>query len=451
MSKQVDMSAHFTGKQLLAFCAPSILMMILTSIYTVVDGFFVSNFAGKTAFAAVNFIMPIIMLLSSVGFMVGTGGSAIISATRGAGKPKLANEYFSLLVYATIVTGILMTVIGIVTARRLCALMGATEQLLDDCVLYGSLVYLSLTGFVLQCAFQSFLVAAGKPKVGLYVIIAASLTNIVLDFVLVGFMGMGLVGAALATNCSEYVGGLAPLIYFARKNGSFFKLGKAPFRGKVLLRTAINGSSEMANNVSASVVNMAYNIVLLNILGENGVAAYGVIMYVFLIFAAVFTGYNMGFSPLLSFQYGAKNKTEMGHLTRTSLKITALFSIAMLALAQVLAYPLALMFCSYDAELCALTEHAFRLFYIGILMFGFNIFGSAFFTALENGKISALLSFARTLVLETGFVFLLPALFGVEGIWFAFLAAESVAVIATFAFIVGLEPRYGYGKLLPRK
>lgn len=448
MAKQIiDMASHFSSTQLLKFCAPSILMMILTSIYTVVDGFFVSNFAGKTAFAAVNFIMPIIMILSSVGFMVGTGGSAIVSATRGAGKPQRANEYFSLLIYATIISSIILTIVGIATAQPLCALLGAEGQMLEDCVLYGSLVYLSLTGFTLQCAFQSFLVAAGKPKVGLYVILAASLTNIILDILLVGVLGFGLVGAAVATNISEFAGGLIPLFYFAwKKNTSFFKLGRAPFNGQVLLRTAINGSSEMVTNIAVSIVSAVYNIQLLSMLGENGVAAYGVIMYVFMVFAAVFTGYNMGFSPLLSYQYGAGNKTEIRSILKKSLGIVAAFCVCMAISAQLLARPMALLFCGYDQELAALTEHAFRLFYLGILVCGFNIFASAFFTALENGKVSAFLSFSRTLVLETGCVLVIPHFLGIDGIWYAYLIAEVLSLTLTVGFMKHFAPRYGYGK-----
>lgn len=439
------MSKHFTGRELMLFALPSIVMMVFTSMYNIVDGLFISNFAGKTAFAAANFIMPIIMILSSTGFLIGTGGSAIVSATRGAGEGKKANEYFSLMIYFAIATGVVLAIIGILTARPICEIMGASGQMLDDCVLYGSIIYLSLPGFVLQCAFQSFMVAAGKPELGMKITIGAGIANIILDFVLVGFLGMGIVGAALATNTAEYTGGLVPLIYFLRKNSSFLKLGKTKMNWGIIGKTCINGSSEMVSNMATCVVSVCFNLQLMAMIGEDGVAAYGVVMYVSFIFSSIFFGFCMGTAPLMSFQYGAENKVEMRSLLMKCIKVIAAFSILMLTLSQLLARPIAIAFCGYDDAFADLTEHAFRLFYLGMLFCGFNIYGSSFFTALNNGGVSAAISFIRTLVLETSCVFILPIFIGIDGIWFSYLMAEALAAGITFGCIKYFARRYGYG------
>ena len=441
-----DMSKHFTIPALLRYALPSIAMAIFTSIYGIVDGLFISNYAGTTAFAAVNFIMPVIMILSTTGFMFGTGGSAIISIMRGKGDAQGANRTFSLIVYTTLATGVILSVIGIIGCRWISETMGATGEMLDDCTLYGRLVFLSLTGYVLQCAFQSLMMAAGKPKLGFGITVASGLANIVLDFVLVGVMGMGIVGAALATNVSEWLGGLAPIIYFARKNSSFLRLGKTSFNGRLLGKICANGSSEMMTNLAVSLISVIYNLQLLAYIGENGVAAYGVIMYVFLIFEAVFIGYSMATGPLLGYQYGARNFAEMRSLTKKSIAIVLVAGIFVFGFAQLLAWPLSQAFCSYDQDLAAYTEHAFRLFYLCFLFAGFNVYGSSFFTALGNGVVSAAISFVRTLVLETLFVLVLPMVFGPEALWYACLIADFLAALIVTGCMKYFAPVYGYGK-----
>ncbi|MDO4182537.1 MAG: MATE family efflux transporter [Coriobacteriia bacterium] len=442
--KQVDMSAHFTSWALLRYALPSIAMCIFTSLYGIVDGLFVSNFAGATAFAAVNFIMPVIMVLSTVGFMLGAGGSAVVSMMRGKGEHDQANRTFSLLVYVTFGVGVVLAVLGFALCPWISEAMGASGQMLEDASVYGRIIFLSLPGYVLQTAFQILMTTAGKPKLGLGITVASGLANIVLDFVLVAALNMGYVGAALATNASEWLGGLAPVVYFACKNSSFFRLGRTRLDLKLLGKICVNGSSEMMAVVAVSVVSIVYNIQLLALTGETGVAAYGVIMFVYYIFSAVFEGYSMAASPLVSFQHGARQPAEVRSLLVKSLRIVGIASAGVFLVCQLLAFPLSYAFCSYDAQLCAYTEHAFRIFYLCFLFAGFNIFGSAFFTALGNGLVSAGISFVRTIVLETAAVLLLPLLFGTESLWFACAIAEVLAFGIVVACLLFFGPVYGY-------
>lgn len=439
-----DMSRHFSWGALLRFTAPSIAMMIFTSIYGIVDGLFVSNFAGKTAFAAVNFVLPIIMIPSAVGFMIGTGGSAIVAKTRGEGDDASANRYFTMLVYSGVVMGIILAVAGVLTAEPICALLGAEGQMLADCGVYGRIIYLTLPFFVLQYIFQSFFVAAGKPQVGFYVVLLAGCANIVLDALLVGVLGLGLVGAAVATNVSEILGGGIPLIYFARKNTSFLRFVKAPFQGRILGRACFNGMSEMVTNIAMSFVSVLYNLQLMRYIGEDGVAAYGVIMYVVMVFAAIFLGYSMGSSPLMSFQYGAKNPREMQNLFRKSIAFVVVGGILMFALSEVSAELIADVFVSYDAGLRAITVESFRIYAIAFLFIGFSVYGSALFTSLGNGTVSAIIALLRSLIFEAGSVLLLPLALGIQGIWISISVAELASLVVTLAFILALGHRYGF-------
>ncbi|WP_172137097.1 MATE family efflux transporter [Adlercreutzia sp. ZJ473] len=447
----VDMGRHFSMPQLLRYAAPSIAMMIFTSVYGIVDGLFVSNFAGKTALAAVNWAMPILMVLSSVGFMIGAGGSAIVAKTRGERDDERANRYFSLLVYATLAIGVALAVAGAFVLRPLYQLMGASGEMLELAVVYGLIALLSFPFFMLQYVFQSFFVVAGKPQLGFCVVVAAGVANMALDALFVGVLGWGVAGASLATSIGEFIGGGVPLLYFARKNASFLRLGRTRFEGRVLARACVNGSSEMVSNIAMSLVAMLYNFQLLRLIGEDGVAAYGVIMYVAMVFGAMFMGYAMGTSPLMSFQLGARNHVEMRSLFRKSMAFVAAGGVCMFALAQASAGALAQVFVGYDPELCALTERAFRIYALTYLLMGFCVYGSALFTALNNGLVSAAISFLRTLVFEVAAVLLLPLVLGPQGIWFATPAAELVALVVTLAFMLGLGDVYGFMKPRPGK
>ncbi len=419
-------------------------MMIFTSIYGVVDGLFVSNFAGKTQFAAVNFIMPVIMIIGALGFMIGTGGSAIVAKTLGEGKPEKANQYFSMLVCVIIVAGLIVAVIGEMCLRPVTYALGAEGEMAEYCILYGRISFLSITQFMMQNVFQSFFITAERPQLGLAVMVAAGAANMALDFLFIGIFEWGVAGAAAATAVSETIGGIVPLIYFARKNSSLLKLTKCRFEGKALLKACTNGSSELMTNISMSFVNMLYNFQLMNIAGEDGVAAYGVIMYVNFVFVAIFIGYSIGSAPAVSYHYGAENHDELKNLYRKSLRITGTFGIAMLFLAESAAVPLTKIFVGYDADLQAMTCHGFRLFCLAFLINGFNIYGSSFFTALNNGIVSAVISFLRTLVFQAAALFVLPHFLGIDGIWFSIVAAELLALSVTSAFFIKMRKRYHY-------
>lgn len=441
---RIQLSDHFTYHKLIRFVLPSIVMMVFTSIYGVVDGLFVSNFVGKTPFAAINLIYPLIMILGAIGFMLGTGGTAIVAKTLGQGDKEAANRYFSMLVYVSIAAGVVLTAIGIPALRPVGRLLGAEGGMLEDCVIYGRIILMGLPFFMLQFLFQSFFATAEKPKLGLGVTVAAGMTNIVLDALFVAGFGWGLVGAAVATAMSQVVGGVVPLVYFARRNASLLRITKTGFYGRVLLHTCTNGASELMSNISASIVTMLYNFQLLRFAGEDGVAAYGVIMYVAFFFAAVFIGYAVGSAPIVSFNYGAENQGELKNLCRKSFILTGISGVAMCLLAVLLAVPLAKIFVGYDQDLYLMTVRGFRFYAISFLLSGFNIFGSAFFTALNNGAISAAISFLRTLLFQCVSILVLPVIWGIDGIWSAVIAAELLSLVVTVVFLLANRRRYHY-------
>ena len=441
---KIQLSDHFTYKRLIRFVLPSIVMMVFTSVYGVVDGLFVSNYAGKTSFAAVNLIMPVIMIMGTIGLMIGTGGSAIVSKTLGEGKKEKASEYFSMLVYTSIILGVLFTIAGLLLLRPIAIAIGTEGEILENCIVYGRILIIATVPFILQYMFQSFFVTAEKPTLGLIVTIAAGVTNIILDWLLVGVFNYGIEGAAAATAMSQVIGGILPLFYFASKNKSLLRLTKAKFYGKVFLKACTNGSSELMTNVSMSLVNMLYNTQLLKLEGENGVAAYGVIMYVNLIFLSIFIGYSIGSAPIFGYHYGAENHKELKELLKKSLIITGTSGVILTAAAILLASPLSKIFVGYDQELFELTCNGFKLFSISFLISGFNIFASSFFTALGNGLVSAAISFSRTLLFQVAAVMLLPMILGINGIWLAIVAAEAMAIIVTAIFLITNKKKYRY-------
>ncbi len=440
----IQLSDHFDCKRLLRFTFPSIIMMVFTSIYGVVDGFFVSNYAGKTPFAAVNFIFPVLIILGCPGFMLGTGGSALIAKTMGEGDKKRANQIFSLLIYVGAAAGVVLGAVGIALLPSVAVLLGAEGRLLADCVTYGRIILLAGPFFMLQMEFQCLFATAEKPKLGLTVTVAAGVTNMVLDWLLVGVFRWGLVGAAAATAVSQAVGGVIPLIYFARENSSLLRLTRCPFDGAVLLKTCANGSSELMSNISMSVVSMLYNGQLMAKAGEDGVAAYGVLMYVSMVFQAIFIGYAVGTAPVVGYHHGAGNRGELKGLLRRSVLLIGGFSAAMCLAGETLGRPLSVIFVGYDPELLDMTAHAFAIFSVAFLFSGFAIFGSSFFTALNDGLTSALISFLRTLVFQCAAVIIFPILWGLDGIWWSIVAAEVMAVAVTLAFLATKRKKYGY-------
>lgn len=440
----IQLSEHFTYGKLLKFTFPSIVMMVFTSIYGVVDGVFVSNFAGSESFAAVNLIMPFLMILGAIGFMLGTGGSALVAFILGTGDGQKANRVFSLMVYVLIVLGGIFMVGGILFMEPMARLLGADETMLPVCVQYGRIVMLGLIPFMLQNTFQSFLVTAERPHFGLYITIAAGVTNMALDALFVGVFRWGVAGAAAATVISQIVGGVIPLVYFICPNKSKLRLGKTKMDFRMLGKAAANGSSEFMTNVSMSLVNMLYNWQLMRLIGAQGVAVFGIIMYVSFIFAAIFIGYSMGSAPVIGFHYGAGNKEELKGLFRKSLWILLVFSVVLTGLAMMLAKPLAMIFVAYDAELLELTKRALTIYSLAFLMSGFNIFASSFFTALNDGLTSALISFGRTLMFQVTSVLLLPLIFDVDGIWAAVILAEGLALILSAVCVIRNRKKYGY-------
>ena len=445
MSKQpIRLSDHFSYSKLLRFTLPSICMMVFTSIYGVVDGLFVSNFAGKTPFAAVNLVMPFIMILGGMGFMIGTGGTALVSKLMGEGKKDEANSTFSMMVLFTLLLGIVLSAVGFLTMRPVSYFLGATDAMIDDCVLYGRIVTGFTFAFMLQNVFQSFFIAAEKPRLGLIVTVAAGVTNMVLDALFIAVFNWGVAGAAIATGLSQCVGGVLPLIYFLRPNDSLLRMRPTSLRLCPILQACGNGSSELMSNISSSLVGMLYNFQLMRLIGEDGVSAYGVLMYVQFIFVAIFIGYSIGCAPVVSFHFGAQNHSELKSLLRKSTLLMASGGVLLTIAARLLAAPLARLFVGYDAGLFELTSHAFRLFSWSFLLAGFNIFASGFFTALNNGAISAAISFLRTLVFQTSSVLILPLLLGVDGIWWAITVAEIFAFLISLMFLYLKRNKYHY-------
>lgn len=440
----IQLSDHFDYKKLLRFTMPSIVMMIFTSIYGVVDGFFVSNFVGKTPFAAVNFIMPFLMILGAVGFMFGTGGSALIAITIGAGDRRRANRLFSLFVYVSAICGILIAVFGFLFIRPIASMLGAEGTLLDQCVSYGRILLPALPALILEYEFLSYFSTAEKPQLGLAFTIAAGVTNMVLDALFVAVFHWGLTGAAAATALSQAVGGIAPLFYFCCPNTSILRLTKTKFDGKALLKACTNGSSELMSNISMSLVSMLYNAQLIRYAGEDGVAAYGVLIYVNFVFLAAFIGYSVGAAPVIGYHFGAANHGEMQNLLKKSLIIIGICSITMFCLAELLAQPFSVIFVGYDPDLMALTQKGFRIFSFSFLFAGIAIYGSSFFTALGNGLISALISFLRTLLFQTAAVLIFPLLWGIDGIWISIAAAELMAAAVTALFLIKKRSKYHY-------
>lgn len=441
----IQLSDHFTYKKLLRYVLPSILMMNFTSLYCIVDGLFVSNFVGKSAFAAINLMMPILMGVSTVGFMLGSGGSAIVSKTLGEGEKKKANKYFSMIIYTAIIFGTLISTVGFILAKPLASSFGAEGDLLSNSVIYARILFVFTPAYMLQVMFQSFFVVAEKPHYSLRITLVAGFANMILDYVFIGLFHWGIEGAAFATGIGYCIGAGVPLFYFARKhNSSQLKLCKTRFYGKILLKTCTNGSSEMVNNLSSSIVGILYNLQLMKYAGEDGVAAYGVLMYAGFIFAAIYIGYSMGSSPIVSFHQGAKNYDELKNMFKKGLSLMILGGIIFVTIAEIFTRPLVSIFAGYDETLLKMTVHGARISLLSFLFAGINTWGSGFFTSLNDGLVSAIISFSRMFVFQIVSILVLPLIFGLDGIWFAQVSADFLAVIVTLGFLLKLRKKYGY-------
>ncbi len=441
---KIQLSDHFTYKKLLRFVLPSIVMMVFTSVYGVVDGLFVSNYVGKTALAAINLIMPFMMIFGGIGFMVGTGGSALVAKTLGEKKPEAANRYFTMMVLVILIAGTILPAMGIMVMRPIALWLGADTAMLEDCVIYGRITLGFSVSFMLQNAFQAFLITAEKPKLGLATTVAAGITNMVLDALFIALFRWGVAGAAIATGLSQCVGGIIPLFYFLRPNTSLLRLQKTKLEAQPILRACANGASEMVSNVTSSVIGMLYNFQLLKYAGENGVASYSVLMYVQFIFVAVFIGYSIGCAPVTGYHYGAGNRPELKNLLQKSSLLMGGSGFGMTAAALLLASPLSRIFVGYDGELLEMTTRAFRISSLAFLVMGFNIFVSSFFTALNNGAVSAAISLLRTFLFKLSAVLILPLLLDLDGIWWADVTAEAFAFAISVAFLAARRKKYGY-------
>lgn len=441
---KIKLSEHFDYKKLLKFTFPSIIMMIFTSIYSIVDGFFVSNYCGEISFASVNYIFPALMVLGSVGFMFGSGGSALISKTLGENNKEKANRLFSLFVYLIFIIGLILAIIAFIFLPDIAKLLGASDIMIDDCVIYGRIILISLPLNMLQYAFQTFFITAERADLGFVVTLIAGITNIVLDALFVGVFKWGIVGAAIATTISQILGGLIPVIYFALPNKSTLRLGKTNIDMPSIWQAASNGSSEFLSNVSASIVSMLYNAQLMKYAGEDGVSAYGVLMYVGMIFFAIFIGYSMGCAPIIGYHYGAKNDNEVKNVYKKSLKIILITSISMFILSLSCAKPFSMLFVGYSDTLLEITTNAFYIYSFVFLFSGIAIFGSSFFTALNNGPISALISFLRTAVFQVICILLLPIFWEINGIWISIVFADFFASIVSVICLLSNKKRYKY-------
>ncbi len=440
----IRLSDHFSLGRLLRYALPSIAMMIFTSIYGIVDGFFVSNYVGKMAFTAVNLIYPFLIILGSIGFMLGTGGAALISKTMGENNLKKAKETFSLIIFTSVVLGIILSILGIIFLPQIASLLGAEGEVLTDCILYGKIILMSLPFYILQYEFQCLFSTAEKPKFGLIVTVISGMSNIIFDYLLVAVFSLGLFGAAIATMISQVVGGVIPLIYFFSKNKSLLHFVKFKFDIKSLLKVCSNGSSEFLSNVSSSLISILYNLQLLKYAGENGVAAYGVLMYVSMIFQAIFIGYSIGVSPIVGYHYGAKNTSELKNVFTKSMIVIFITAIIMFICGELLSEPISRIFVNYDDELLQITKNAFRIFSFSFLLSGMSIYGSSFFTSLNNGLISALISFLRTVVFQASAVMILPIFLKLNGIWLSIVVAELMSFIITFTFLIMKRKKYQY-------
>lgn len=441
---RIQLSDHFTYGRLVRFVLPSVLMMLFTSMYGMVDGFFVSNYVGKTAFAAVNLIMPFAMGVSVIGFMLGTGGSAVVSKTLGEGRSELAQKYFSMFVYIAAAVGTLLGVLSIIFMPQVAALLGAEGELYDYCVLYGRVMMISTPGFILQVMFQSFFVVAEKPRLCLIITLTAGISNMILDWLLVGVLDLGVVGAAAATVVGEFTGGLTPVVYFFSKNDSLLRLRKCAVYWKVLVKACGNGASEMVTNLSSSIINIVYNFQLMRIIGNDGVSAYGIIMYVNFAFTAVLLGYSVGSAPIVGYHYGAENYSELKNMFRKGLCVMIFCGVVITSVAELFAGPVVGIFAGYDRELWEMTVSGFKIYALAFSVMGINVWASSFFTALNNGRVSAIISFARTFVFQIVMVTVLPFIIGINGIWASIVVAEALALLVSVAAMVKNGRKYHY-------
>lgn len=442
---KIQLSDHFTYGKLIRFTMPSVIMMLFISVYGVVDGFFVSNLVGKTAFAALNLIMPFLQIIGGVGAMLGVGGSGLVAKTLGAGNNLRANRYFTMMMYLMVITGLVLSALGIVFIRPVAYLLGATEALIEDCVIYGRTTLIFNIALHAQYTFQNYMIVAEKPKMGLLVTVLAGMTNMILDFVFMAVFNFGIAGAALATGLSQVVGGAIPFLWFlSKKNKSALHFAKTRFEIKPMVKACANGASEMLTSVSGSITGILYNLQLIKYAGEDGVAAYGVVMYAAWIFIAIFMGFCTGGSPIMSYHFGAQNYSEMKNLLKKNTTFLAILGTVLTIIAVILAKPISHIFVGYDANLMNITVRAFMICAIPFLYMWFNMYTSSFFTALNDGAVSAAISLMRALLLPVLCITTLPIFFKLDGVWYSLVLSELLGIMVSVFFIIRKRKKYHY-------
>jgi len=445
---KIELQGHYGYGRLVRTMLPSIATMIVSSIYSIADGLFVSNYAGSTAFAAMNIIWPGIQILAVFGLMVGAGGSALVSKTLGEGDQDKACRIFSMLTRITMLAGIAMAFLFFILMKPLTWVLGAEGGMIQMATTYGRIIVITLPLYMIQMMFQPFFMVAEKPELGTQISIICGVVNIVLDALFIIVFRLGLIGAALGTAISIATGGLFSLIWFlSKRNKTHLQFRKnVKTEWKHVGKSCSNGLSEYVGNVALSVVSICYNLQLMKYIGESGVAAYGILMYLGFVFAAVFIGYNLSVTQIIAFNYGERNHTELRSLLHKSIILISVGGVIMTTVAETAAAPLARFFVGYDESICILTIRAIRIYMLSFLICGLNMFASAWFTALNNGIISAISAFVRTFIFELGCVFILPTFFGVDGIWNAVNVAEVCALLFSAFLITAFSKKYGYGR-----
>lgn len=438
----INLKEHFDSRKIIKFTLPTIIMTLFTSIYGIVDGIFVSNIINSNAFASINLIMPFTLILGSIGFMFGTGGSALVSKILGENESKKAKEYFSVLIYSLIIIGVIISIISFIFMKPIATFLGAKDELLEMSMLYGKILMFSLPFLFLQNCFQSFMIVAERPKIGLVISLISGISNMILDYIFIYLFKFGIIGAGGATAISQFIGGIIPLVYFGRKNTTTLKLVKTKLLIKPIINTCYNGLSEMVSNISYSIVNILFNLQIMKYIGVNGIVAYGIINYVSFIFISVYLGFSTGAIPIISYHYGAKNKDEIKNLLKIGVRILFVVSIILTLIAEIFSKIFASIFVAYDTELLKLSTTAFRLFSVSYLISWFNLYVSSFFTALNDGRTSAVISFSRAFVGQIIMILVLPILFGINGLWLAATFSEIISLFISLIFLIKYKDKY---------
>lgn len=422
-----SINQDITPAGLLKFAAPSIVMMVFMSLYTIVDGIFVSRFLGSNALSSLNIVYPVISVAIALSTMLGTGGSAIISKYLGEGKNERAREALTQFVVLTLLLSFVLLILSEMFLTPISRLLGASDVLLADCRLYLGASMLFAPACMLQAVFQSFLVTAGRPGLGLLLMTGAGICNMILDYVLIVPCQMGIAGAALATGIGQCIPAVCGLCFFlfTRQDLRFCRF---TFSAKEILDACYNGSSEMVSQLSNAVITFLFNIVMMSLAGEHGVAAITILLYGQFLFNAVYLGFSIGISPVIGFQYGAGDRTKLRKIYRISFLSVAISSVVIVAAAICFSPTIVAIF-TKDQRTFELASVGFRLFAVNFLFSGINITSSGFFTALSNGKVSALISFSRTLVFIVISLLILPRILGITGAWIAIPVAEFLTLL----------------------